>query len=184
MTEKVLLGVIVGVHGIRGEVALKTFTAEPDGIADYGPLTDQHGVRHEIKGLRITPKGVVARLANVTDRTAAERLRGSELYVDRDRLPPADEDEFYVEDLRGLKAFSPDGAELGEVVSVQNYGAGDLVEVRLIGRRQTELVPFTEAIVPDIDIAGRRLTLVMPTYAPDDRGDQSPPPRDQQAEDD
>ena len=169
MPEKILLGQILGAHGIRGEVAIRSFTEDADGIADYGPLTDQFGKRHEIAGLRVTPKGIVARLVGITDRTAAEKLRGVELYVDRTVLPEPDEDEFYVEDLVGLAAYAPDGARIGDVVAIQNYGAGDLVEVRAEGQRATELIPFTKAAVPAVDMAAGRITIVRPVYAADDR---------------
>jgi len=171
MTARILLGQITGAHGIRGDVVIRTFTAEPDGIADYGPLIDQHGRSHTIKSVRVTPKAVIARLDGVTDRNAAEALRGTELHVDRDRLPAPEEGEFYIEDLVGLAAVSPDGARLGEVISVQNFGAGDLLELRLPNKRQTELVPFTDAFVPEVDIAGGRVVVRLPTFAPDDKPD-------------
>ena len=117
----------------------------------------------EIAIVRATPKGVVARLAGVADRNAAEALKGVELYVDRDRLPAAAEGEFYHADLIGLAAVDPAGKAIGEIVAVQNYGAGDLLEIRLAGSAKTELIPFTETAVPQIDIAARRAVVVMPT---------------------
>lgn len=175
MAERVLLGQIVGVHGIRGEVVIKTFTAEPESIADYGPLTDPTGRTHVVEHVRVTAKGVVARLAGLTDRTAAEKLRGTELYVPRDRLPEPDEGEFYYEDLVGLAAVTPDGQPLGEIVAVQNFGAGDLLEIRFPERNQTDFIPFTEACVPTVDLATRRVTIVRPVYAADEPGDEPAP---------
>jgi 16S rRNA processing protein RimM len=169
MPDKILLGRILGAHGIRGEVTISSFAEDVEGIAGYGPLTDATGRKHVIEHLRATPKGLIARLAGVRDRNAAEALRGVDLFVDRDALPETDEDEFYFEDLVGLAAFAPDGERLGEVVAIQNYGAGDLVELRVPQSRATELIPFTKLNVPEVDIAGRRLTIVRPTYAPDDR---------------
>lgn len=106
----------------------------------------------------------------ITDRTAAEALKGRKLFVERARLPPPADDEFYHEDLIGLAAVAPNGAALGVVVAVQNYGAGDLLEIRRHGARATELVPFTRAVVPVIDITGQRVTVMMPEVA-DDQAD-------------
>jgi 16S rRNA processing protein RimM len=165
----ILLGAIVSAHGIRGEVLVKTFTAEPEAIADYGPLTDETGAAPlTLTIVRVTGKGVVARLAGVADRTAAEKLKGRALYVARDRLPAPAEDEFYHEDLIGLRAMAPDGASIGEVIAVHNYGAGDLLELRLAGQKATELVAFTRDTVPAIDFAAGTLTVVMPAVASDE----------------
>jgi 16S rRNA processing protein RimM len=160
---RVLLGRIAGAHGIRGEVLIKTFTAAPEDIGAYGPLSDAAGARSFIvAAARPTPKGVVARLAGIADRTAAEALKGTELYVDRDRLPAAAEGEFYHADLVGLDAVDPAGRPLGTVIAVHNYGAGDLLEVRLAGSGRTELVPFTDDAVPEVDIAARRAVIALP----------------------
>jgi 16S rRNA processing protein RimM len=161
--SRLLLGRIAGAHGIRGEVLIHAYTSAPEDIAAYGPLSDAAGKRSfEIGIVRTTPKGVVARIAGVADRTAAEALKGVELYVNRARLPEAGEDEFYHADLIGLAAVDPAGKAIGEIVAVQNYGAGDLIEVRLAGSAKTELIPFTETAVPQIDIAARRAVVVMP----------------------
>lgn len=159
-----LLGRIAGAHGIRGEVLIKSFTAAPEDIGAYGALSTADGSRaFEIASARPTPKGgVVARLVGISDRNAAEALKGTELYVARDRLPPPSDDEFYYADLVGMTAVTPDGATLGEIVAVQNFGAGDLLEVRLAGKAKTELLPFTDAVVPNVDVAARRVTVVLP----------------------
>jgi 16S rRNA processing protein RimM len=160
--NRVLLGRIAGAHGIRGEVLIKTFTAVPESIGAYGPLADKGGTRvFEIKSVRVTAKGVVARLKGVADRNAAEALKGVELYVAREKLPAAAEGEFYHADLIGLSAVDPEGRPIGEIVAVHNFGAGDLIEVRLAGSGKTELVPFTDDTVPEVDIAGRRAVVVM-----------------------
>jgi 16S rRNA processing protein RimM len=160
----VLLGHIAGAHGVCGEVLIKSYTDPPEHIAAYGPLTDETGTRaFTIKIVRVTAKGVVARLEGVTDRTAAEALKGLRLYVGREQLPEAGIDEFYHADLIGLTAVSPEGKTVGTVVALQNYGAGDLLEIRLEGSRRTELVPFTNAFVPDVDIAGGRVVIAQPT---------------------
>jgi 16S rRNA processing protein RimM len=105
---------------------------------------------------------LAARLAGVADRTTAESLKGTPLYVEKSRLPAPEEDEWYYDDLIGLKALAPDGAEIGEIAAVQNYGAGDLLEIRLRGGRQTVLVPFTQAAVPEVDVKAGRAVIVMP----------------------
>jgi 16S rRNA processing protein RimM len=164
-TEKplVLLGRIAGAHGIRGEVVIHAYTAAPEDIGAYGPLTDAGGARSlELKIVRVTAKGVVARVSGVRDRNAAEALKGVELYVDRERLPAAAEGEFYHADLIGLAAVDAAGDAVGEVVAVQNFGAGDLLEIRLAGSAKTELVPFTEACVPVVDVRAKRAVVVLP----------------------
>ena len=161
--NRVLLGRIAGAHGIRGDVLIKTFTAAPESIGAYGPLADKSGARtFEIQSVRVTAKGVVARLKGVADRNAAEALKGIELYVERERLPAADEGEFYHADLIGLAAVDGEGRPVGEIVAVHNFGAGDLIEVRLAGSGKTELVPFTDDAVPEVDIAARRAVVVIP----------------------
>jgi 16S rRNA processing protein RimM len=173
-SSRLLLGRIAGAHGIRGEVLIHAYTSAPKDIGAYGPLIDAGAKRcFEIAIVRTTPKGVVARIGGVADRTAAEALKGVELYVSRDRLPAAGEDEFYHADLIGLAAVDPAGKTIGEIVAVQNYGAGDLIEIRLAGSAKTELIPFTETAVPQIDIAAKRAVVVMPTTT-DAREDDSP----------
>jgi 16S rRNA processing protein RimM len=169
--RRILLGRIAGAHGIRGEVLIHTFTARPEDIGAYGPLSDGAKRTFAIESARVTAKGVVARLAGICDRATAEALKGTELYVDRDRLPATDEGEFYHADLIGLAAVDPEGRPVGEIVGVHNYGAGDLLELRLAGSEATELVSFTEAVVPEIDLAGGR-AVVRPAAAADAEEDQ------------
>jgi len=162
-SSRVILGRIAGAHGIRGEVLIKTFTAAPEDIGAYGPLSDAAGRRSfRIASARPTQKGVVARIEGVSDRNAAEALKGIDLYVARDLLPAASEGEFYHADLIGLAAVDPQGSAVGEIVAVHNFGAGDLLELRLVGTGKTEFVPFTDAIVPEVDLAARRAVVVLP----------------------
>jgi 16S rRNA processing protein RimM len=159
----ILLGRIAGAQGLKGEVKINSFTADPEAIAAYGPLSSPDGQRFVIERVRHLKGGaVVAVLEGIQDRGAAEALQGAELYVPRDQLPDADEDEWYYEDLIGLKAVSPEGDEIGAVVSVQNFGAGDLLEIRLADARQSRFVPFTEAVVPLVDVENRRLVVDLP----------------------
>ncbi len=178
MTEKasrVLLGRIVTVHGIRGDVIIDSYTAEPGDIASYGPLRSADGSREfRLKIVRVGPKGVVAHIAGVDDRNLAETLRGTELYALRDKLPPADEGEFYYADLLGLRAENEAGEAIGKVAAVHNFGAGDLLELRLDGQTATELIPFTDAYVPVVDVPGGRVVVVLPPPSPDDEQEPEP----------
>ena len=162
----VLMGAILGAHGIKGEVKVKSFAAKPAAIAEYGPLVDPKGKRSfelSIAGAGDAVKGVViARIAGVTDRNAAEALKGVELFVERERLPaPKDPEEYYLADLIGLGAFDAKGAKLGEIVSVDNYGAGDLLLV-VPENGEGFVVPFAKAFVPVVDVAGGRVVLELP----------------------
>jgi 16S rRNA processing protein RimM len=165
---RVLLGRIVAAHGIRGDVLVRSYTGEPAAIASYGPLSDESGARtFEARVVRVADKGVVARIAGVSDRNAAEALAGTDLYVARDRLPEPEPGAYYHADLIGLAALDPAGAPIGTVISVQNYGAGDLLEIRISGSRRTELVAFTDAFVPAVDLGARTVTVVMATDSED-----------------
>jgi 16S rRNA processing protein RimM len=166
MGELVLLGSISGAHGLKGEIKIATFTAEPEDIAAYGPLRSADGARIiEIASLRNAGGGaVIARVHGVKDRNAAEELKGTGLYVARASLPPAEAGEYYHSDLIGLTAVSPGGEALGEVIGVQNFGAGDLLELRPASGRQTELVPFDSTHVPKVDLEARSVLIVRPVY--------------------
>jgi 16S rRNA processing protein RimM len=162
----VLMGAILGAHGIKGEVKVKSFAAKPAAIAEYGPLVDPKRKRSfdlSVVGTGDAAKGVViARIAGVTDRNEAEALKGVELFVERERLPaPKDPEEYYLADLIGLGAFDAKDAKLGEIVSVDNYGAGDLLLV-VPENGEGFAVPFAKAFVPVVDIAGGRVVLDLP----------------------
>lgn len=157
--DLVLLGHIAGAHGIRGDVVIVSHTADPASIGDYGPLQDEAGRLLAVKVLRVTQKGVVARVEGVSDRNGAEALKGRNLFLPRDKLPAAGEGEYYHADLIGLAAENAAGARIGEVVAVQNFGAGDLLEIRLEGSARTVLVPFHDAFVPVVDITERKIRL-------------------------
>ena len=152
--ELVLLGRITDAHGLKGEVKIASFTSAPEAIGAYGPLSTSDGSRSfMISSFRIGNGGVViARLSGVADRDAAEKLKGQELYVKRDALPEPEQEEYYHSDLIGLSARSPSGEPIGEILAVHNFGAGDLLEIRLLESGRTELVPFDEANVPKIDL--------------------------------
>lgn len=173
-TSRILLGRIIGAHGIRGDVVIHSFAGTPEDIGAYGPLSDKTGTKtFKLSGVRATQKGVIARVAGVTDRTAAEALKSTELYVSRDKLPEPDDGEYYVADLIGMVVVDPEGREIGKVVDAPNFGAGSLLEIRKPGVSQTELVPFTDAFVPQVDLAARKVTVNPVAYAEDDEPDPS-----------
>lgn len=166
----ILLGIVGAPHGVRGEVRIKTFTGDPLAIADYGLLADGRGRSFEITDIRPAKEVVVARLKGVTTREAAEALNGTELFVARDKLSAGeDEDEFLQADLLGCSVIGPDGAVLGSVTAVENYGAGDLLDIETPDGRSV-LMPFTKAFTPRIDIAARRIEAAPPLglFEPDD----------------
>ena len=170
--RRILLGHIAGVHGVRGELVIKSYTDDPAAIASYGPLADEAGTRRfTMRVVRVTPKGVIARIEGVGDRNTAEALKRTSLWVARDRLPPAQDGSFYHADLVGLTAVDPNGRDIGEVLSVQNYGAGDLLELRLEGQRHSELIPFQNAYVPKVDLVAGQVIIIMPTSTGDTEED-------------
>jgi 16S rRNA processing protein RimM len=157
---RVCVGQIGAPHGVRGEVRLRSFTADPEAIAGYGPLETEDGRILEIESLRPAKDHFVATLSGIGDRDAAEQLATLKLYVPRDRLPALVEtDEFYHADLIGLAVFNKAGEQLGTVLAIHNFGAGDLIEVRLAAGGKTELVPFNERNVPTVDIAAGRIVI-------------------------
>jgi 16S rRNA processing protein RimM len=156
----VCVGQIGAPHGLRGEVRLRSFTAEPEAIAAYGPLETEDGRILEIESLRPAKDHFVATLSGIGSRDAAEHLANLKLYVPRERLPAlVDTDEFYHADLIGLAVVNKAGEQLGTVLAIYNFGAGDLIEVRITANGKTELVPFNELNVPSVDIAAGRIVI-------------------------
>ena len=158
--QRVLVGTIGAAQGVKGEVRIKSYTGEPTAIGRYGSLTSEDGGRcFDILSLRVLRDDmVVAKLKDIADRDAAAKLTGIRLYAARNRLPPLDPDEVYHADLIGALAVSQEAEPLGRVIGVENYGAGDLLEIDR-GSGDTLLVPFTKAFVPDIDLAAGRLVI-------------------------
>jgi 16S rRNA processing protein RimM len=162
-SARVCLGQIGAPHGVRGEVRLRSFTADPDAIAAYGPLETEDGHVVQIESLRRAKDHFVARLAGVADRDAAERLTNIKLYVLRERLPAPDHaDEFYHADLIGLAVVDRGGGKLGTVVAVHNFGAGDLLDVQPTNGSKSELVPFDARHVLTVDIAAGHIVIDPP----------------------
>jgi 16S rRNA processing protein RimM len=163
-SARILMGVVGRPHGVRGLVRVHSYTADAADLAGYGPLVDDKG-----RTWTLAWKGAdgVAELRDAAgkplpDRTAAQALTNLRLYVDRERLPPADPDEFYLADLVGLRALATDGTTLGQVALVHDYGAGASLEIARDGAAPL-IVPFTRAAVPAVDIAAGCLTIDPPT---------------------
>lgn len=153
LANPVQMAVIGAPHGVRGEVRVKTFTADPMALGDYGPLSDEAGRIYTVAALRPAKAVLVVRFREIASREAAEAATGTALYVDRAVLPDdLEEDEFYHADLIGLPVRDETGGEIGTVAAVQNFGGGDIVEVALAGKR-TVMVPFTLAAIPEISLA-------------------------------
>ncbi len=163
-SDRVLLGKILAAHGIRGDVLIKTFTGDPMDIGSYGELTDAEGGRPiSIKPRRLNAKGgLIAAVQGVSDRNGAEALRGAELWVAREQLPEPDEEEFYYVDLVGLAAVDLAGKRFGRIQSVENYGAGDLLDVLIDETGKSELIPFKTEYVPAVDIEGGQVSIAWP----------------------
>lgn len=162
--QRVELGVVSGAHGVRGAVRIRPFTDRPEAVAAYGPLSDEAGTRAFTLNVQRVEKGqVIARIDGIGEREAAEALKGTRLFVDRAALPDdPDPDSFYRHDLIGLEAVDAGGAVLGTVTALENFGAGDLLEISFPGRTGTDFVPFTRAFVPRVDVAAGRITLELP----------------------
>jgi len=153
-------------HGVRGEVKFWSVTADPMAVKDLCPLETEDGERaFTIKTLRSAKGFFVVRLEGIADRNAAEALRNVELYVARGRLPAPDDEEFYHADLIGLAVVDMAGTTLGTVIALHNFGAGDLIELERAGGGATVMLPFTQAVVPTIDIAGGRIVVDPPAGA-------------------
>ncbi len=161
-SELVCVGVVAGARGIKGEVRIKPFTASPGDVAAYGPVRNEDGTREWTVRVTGAAKGLlIARIAGVADRNAAEALKGQKLYVPRDALPQAEDDEFYHADLVGLAAEFADGSRMGRIKAVHDFGAGTMLEVRPPTGNGI-MVPFTRAAVPVVDLKGKRIVVDPP----------------------
>ncbi|MCB1435775.1 MAG: 16S rRNA processing protein RimM [Rhodobiaceae bacterium] len=165
--ERIELGIITGARGIRGEVRLTSYAERPADIAAYGPLEDESGARRFVIRA-LTPAGkpgagvFAARLEGVSDRNGAEALKGTRLFVARAALPEPEEESWYARDLVGLAVEDEGGTRIGTVGAVRDFGAGDLIDIRFDAPGRSELVPFTRAFVPRVDIAGGRIVVALP----------------------
>jgi len=158
MAELICVGAIAGSFGVQGEVRLKSFTADPEAVADYGPLSTEDGTtRFDVDLTRAIKNGFAARLSGVATKEQADALKGTRLFAPRDVLPSLPDDEFYHADLIGLTVFDTGGTELGRVKAVLNHGAGDILEITVPDTSATVLLPFTLASVPTVDLASGRI---------------------------
>jgi 16S rRNA processing protein RimM len=149
-------------HGVRGAVKLWTFTEDPLAVQRYGPLFTKDGARQfEVTHVREAKDHLVATLKGVATREEAERLNGIELYVPREKLPATDDDEYYHADLIGLSAVTTADQPLGRVIAIHNFGAGDIIEIAP-QQGPTMLLPFTNAVVPTVDLSGGRVVIELP----------------------
>ena len=163
-SKLVLVGQVGGAFGVRGEVKVTAYTAEPMALMDYGVLLRADGsVGLTLTSARPDKKGVVGRAKEVATKEQADALRGLKLFVPRDRLPEPDEDEFYLTDLVGLEARDPADVVLGTVKSVQNFGADDMLEIAPAAGGPTWYLPFTREAAPELHIAEGWLRVVRPT---------------------
>jgi 16S rRNA processing protein RimM len=164
------VAVVRAAHGIAGAVRIKALTGEPVAFSQYGALfVETTGQRLEIAAVRPLKADLfVVQFSGISNRTAAQELTGASLCVRRDQLPELSQNEYYRADLIGLRAVTTDGALIGEVIGVDNYGAGDILEIRL-GEGTTQLIPFRRTTVPSIDLVGRRIVVSAELLAIDHR---------------
>lgn len=163
MSELVCVGAIAGSYGVRGEVRLKSFTADAQAIAEYAPLTSEDGTQaFSVTVTRVIKNGMAARLSGVATKEQADALKGLRLFVPRDRLPDLPDDEYYYADLVGLEVRDTGGTVIGHVKTVQNHGATDILEIHGPELKASVLLPFTLAAVPTVDIAAGRIIVDPP----------------------
>lgn len=164
MSDTICVGTISGAFGVHGEVRIKSFTADPQAIVDYTPLTNEDG-SVQFDSLQITRSlnnGFAARMTGVATKEEADALRGTDLFALRDSLPNLPDDEFYHTDLMGLEVVDTGGTVLGVVHAVHNHGAADLLELQVPGQSKTVLLPFTKAAVPTVDLTAGRIVVDPP----------------------
>ncbi len=170
--ERICLGKIVGVHGIKGEVKVKSFTDNDTDVAVYGKLENKDGTKiFALKVIGHSKELLRCKIKGIDDRNAAEALIGTELYVNRDVLPELEEEEYYLADLVGLKVLDISSeSEIGTVAGVYNFGAGDILEIKVNSTNKLEMIPFTKEYVPDVKVLEGYITVttVLLNYAPED----------------
>jgi len=162
MSKDVLLGVVIGPQGLRGKVKVKAFTETPQGLGAYGPLRTRDGQGLKVLDISEAKGFAIVALEGITTRSAAEKLKGSELYVPRTALPEIEPQEFYHADLLGLRAEDTEGRSIGKVIAIHNFGASDVIEIARDDGDGTVLMPFTNEVVPAIDIPQGRIVIAAP----------------------
>ncbi len=161
-SDRVCVGVIAGARGVHGELRIRPFTERPEAVAAYGAVETETGERLNLQAVRRAGEMVLARAPEVEDREAALALKGTRLYVSRAALPETDEDEFYYADLIGLEVRNGTAEVLGTVIAVHNFGAGDLIEIRLVDTSETEFLPFTSDVVQGVDLENGIMSVEVP----------------------
>ncbi|GLQ35878.1 ribosome maturation factor RimM [Amylibacter marinus] len=161
--DRICVGAIIGAFGIKGELRVKSFCADPAAIADYGPLSTEDGTQQfELKFIGPIKGGFAVRIEGIRYRDQAEDLKGISLFAPRDVLPSLPDDEFYHSDLIGLSVLDTGGVSLGHVLAVHDHGAGDFLEIQAKGQKNPVLIPFTKVAVPTVDLAAGKVIVDMP----------------------
>ena len=174
MAARICVARIGAAHGVRGAVKLWTFTEDPFAVKEYGPLSTKDGARQfELASVREAKDHLVVTFKDVATRDEAERLNGVELYIPREKLPATEDDEYYHADLIGLDAVTTADEPLGRVVAIHNFGAGDLIEIAP-PTGTTILLPFSNAVVPTVDISGGRVVIELPKEIEGDGDGETP----------
>jgi len=172
--NRACLGAFAGAHGVKGEAKVKSFAEEPANIASYGAVETEDGGRQFTLTIIRTLKAdlLLVRAPEIQSREDAESLKGARLYVDRDKLPAPDEDEFYLDDLVGLAVVDENDQLLGLVNAVYDFGAGDMIEIKNIPDiKGVRLVPFTKEDIPTVDIKAGQITVRREALFLDDEAD-------------
>jgi len=161
--KQICVGTVTGPHGLKGDVKIKSFTENPRDVAAFGPVTNKSGKQtFNVSVISANQKGLVAELSGVRGREAAEAIRGLDLYIPRDLLPELDKSEFYYSDLIGLRVEDINGEVVGVVILIDNYGAGEIMEVNLKDGRM-EMFQMSQEVVPEIDLKNGRIVVNPPT---------------------
>ncbi|MEM7216029.1 MAG: ribosome maturation factor RimM [Pseudomonadota bacterium] len=159
--HRVLLAQIGAAQGIKGDVRVKPF-GEPHMLDQYGKLETADGRKLKITRMRPQKNMLIVKFEGVNSRDEAEALKGTELFVDRSKMPEPDEEEFYISDLIGMAVFGEEGNEIGSVKDIPNFGAGDMLEIVPAGGGVSFYLPFTREVVPEIDFNNRQLKVMPP----------------------
>ena len=161
--DLICVGAISGAFGVRGEVRIKSFCADPAAIGGYSPLFTQNGkISYEIELTRNVKGGFAAKLGDLSNKEDADALKGTRLYVERNRLPSLPDDEFYHSDLIGLQVVDTGGDDCGKVSAVHDHGAGDILEISSSKLKEPALLPFTQESVPTVDLDAKRIVIDPP----------------------
>jgi len=177
--ERVCVGAVVGAFGINGEIRIKSFCSVPKSIGDYDQLTDETGSKKfKLEIIGPIKGGFSARIFGIKYRDQAEDLKGTALYVLRSEMPDLGDDEYYYSDLINLSVFDTGGIKLGKIMSVNDHGAGDFLEIKALGQKNLALLPFTKKSVPTIDLKLGRVVIDPPKGVFDsDEAEEPPAPK-------